>query len=294
MSRLMPRLTRPDALAVVDELGQRPIVEIAAKLPLTDPPFVYSELGGMPVDRAELASLRRSVVELATEHGYPEARRRGVEFDARCGRLLHETLGITAHEAAQDEVWCGLTVGHLLDVAVWRWDRITDARRVNGDANRDTFRRLWWRVEIFGGAVSAGIGPLLEDEYVAIMERPFVTGNPRVARAIAASFLRHAGGSRGEVQRTLLLRETMKLLTRLTPFVAFDVLTDEQLARSLDQQFDHALSALAEAEPDQDDAARESANGSGATESARPAPVRRSGGVVGGVRRALGRARPGP
>ena len=117
---------------------------------------------------------------------------------------------------------------HLFDIAAWRWGGIKDRNRVNGDVNRDTFRRLWWRTELLQtpSAPWDSFGGLGEDEIVGIMERPIVAGNTIVARSIVAQFREHVTSDPGlEPHRMHLMREGMKRLTRLTPFVMLDVLT---------------------------------------------------------------------
>lgn len=154
---------------------------------------------------------------------------------------------MTPHEAGHREVWACITAAHLLDVAAWRWGGISDRNRANGDVNRDTFRRLWWRYEILREPAlpSDGFGDLGEDEVVAIMERPGVTGNPEVARAIVRGF--HARLEREPdlvPMRMGLMRDAMKRLTRLTPFVALDLLGRSELDAVIEEMMSEAAIAV--------------------------------------------------
>jgi hypothetical protein len=188
-------------------------------------------------------------LELAVAAGYPDrARPRDLpKFEAECSRMLHRELNVSPHEAGHREVWACLTAAHLLDVAAWRWGGISDRKRANGDVNRDTFRRLWWRHEILGETVQAPneLSGLGEDEIVAILERPGVAGNPAVAQAIANGFWRRLVAEPELVPRRMnLMRDAMKRLTRLSPFTAFDLLRDAELEARIAEVMEEAAAAV--------------------------------------------------
>ena len=149
---------------------------------------------------------------------------------------------MTPHEASQEEVWSYLTCCWLLDVAVWRFGAETTYERFIGHLNRNTFRRMWWRAEIFGPSID--LARLGEDELVNIMERPTLFSDRRLARAIATEFLGRL--DRDEARdRMNLMREATKRLLRLTPFVAFSALGDEQVQLVVSDAFDAAAHGLA-------------------------------------------------
>lgn len=234
MSVLLPRLTRTEVDAILERLAEAPVEEIAAQMPVAGTAPTYAPVGGMRADVHFMARIREQVVALATELGYPDRRDQSAlgSFDADCAYLLHRELGITPHEAGHREVWSCLTAAHLLDVTAWRWGGIKDRNRANGDINRDTFRRLWWRTELLHDPDLPwdGFGGLGEDEIVAIMERPGVTGNPIVARAIVRAF-RAMLSEDPELERSRMhvMRDAMKRLTRLTPFLVLDVLAVQEV-----------------------------------------------------------------
>jgi hypothetical protein len=249
VSLLLPRLSRADADALIDELAGLGVEEIAAAMPADGWPFVYAPVGGVRAEAGFLDRLRELVLTLASASGYPHSRNQAdlLQFDANCACLLQEELPVSPHEAAHREVWACLTAAHLLDVAVWRWEGISDRNRVNGHLNRDTFRRLWWRAELLHDPALPwdGLGGLGEDEIVAITERPRVTGNPELARAIVRGFRARLEADPGLLpRRMLLMREGMKRLTRLTPFTAVDVLGRAEIDRIVEDVMEQAATAV--------------------------------------------------
>jgi hypothetical protein len=237
----MPRLDRDAAGAIVALHRGEPLAAVADAMPDRSPVVTYSPVGGQRASDDELADLRRAVVELAHQHGFPGPPVRLAEFDGRCARLVHERLAMIPHEASHEEVWSCLTCCWLLDIALWRFGEEADERRFIGNVNRNTFRRLWWRAEILGPDVD--LEALGEDELVNIMERSTIAGDRRLARTVAHEFIaRVAGGETGE--RMQLMREAMKRLLRLTPIVDFPALPDEGLRSTVVEVFDAAAAGL--------------------------------------------------
>lgn len=151
-------------------------------------------------------------------------------------------MDILPADAAQEGVWSFLALILLPDVALWRWpdhNGRADYERLIGKP-RNVFRRLWWRAYCLGEANSAEV---FEDEAVAIMERPTIGGDVRLARCLADNHLRMARESR-ELPRTELLREVAKRIRRLSVLVTFPALADDQLEALVRQTADEALSAL--------------------------------------------------
>ena len=226
MTVLLPRLDREQTEAQIEAARAMSVEELAARIPVRDVVTTASALGGLEIGEQDLLALRAAVVELATEHGYPANEDRLPVFDGRCARVVHGALAISPHEAAEEAVWSHLTVCWLMDVAVWRWGGMRDDRRFRGDVNRNTFRRLWWRAEVFGPDVD--LTQLGEDELVNVMERPTIASNRPLARALARSFLdRVRDGDEGG--RMMLMRDAGKRLVRLTPIVDFHSLDEVEL-----------------------------------------------------------------
>jgi Family of unknown function (DUF6339) len=250
MNVLLPRLGRPEVDAILDRLVDLPVAEIAAEMPIAGLSPVYAPVGGARADSHFMLEVRGRVVALATELGYPGGRDQEAlhTFDTDCAYLLHRELGITPHEAGHREVWACLTAAYLLDVAAWRWGGIRDRNRANGDVNRDTFRRLWWRTEVLHDPELPwdGFGGLGEDEIVAIMERPGVAGNPEVARAIVRGFRARLDEDPSLIPaRMNLMRDAMKRLTRLTPFLMLDVIGPTEVDAVIEDLMREASGAVA-------------------------------------------------
>jgi hypothetical protein len=203
--------------------------------------FTYSPVGGNRVTDDELSALRCELLEIARAHGYPDRVERTSELEASMGEALYRDLLITPHEASQEDAWTYLTCCWLLDIAVWRFGTDADERRFIGNVNRNTFRRLWWRREILGSEVP--LRRLGEDELVNIMERPTIASDRRLARVIATRFLTLVD-SGGDIERMLLMREAMKRLMRITPFVSFHALGERELESVVATAFDAASAAL--------------------------------------------------
>lgn len=226
MTVLLPRLDREQVEAHIEHARSASVQQISEWMPLGGLVTTAPALGGTEMDESRLKSLRGEIVDLAGEHGFPSRHRELSVFDGRCARALHAALPISPHEAAEEGVWSYLTVGWLLDVAVWRWNGVGDPRRFYGDINRNTFRRLWWRTEILGRELD--LTQLGEDELVNIMERPTIASNRRLARSLAHAFLRLVR-ERDDIPRMAVMREAGKRLIRLTPIMDFHSLEDCEL-----------------------------------------------------------------
>lgn len=241
MTILVPHLAREAATELIERYVAAATPAIAEAMPDLSAVVTFSPVGGTRVEESDLMSLRRSIVALAREHGMPNSQLRMSEFEGKCARVLHRELVMTPHEASHEEVWSYLTCCWLLDIAVWRFGAEADERRYIGNVNRNTFRRMWWRAEILGPEID--LTRLGEDELVNIMERPTIASDRRIARGVAVEFLRRVDS--GEVpERMQLMREAMKRLLRLTPFVAFTALDAIGVKEIIAETFDASVAAL--------------------------------------------------
>jgi hypothetical protein len=244
MTVTLPRIDADAARAILDRAAGRAIADVSAMMPIDeDVPVTYAPTGGGRIDAGDpfFEQLRDRVTTLACEHGFPGQLARRGEFEGRCARLVHEELRLTPHEAATEGVWSYLTCCWLLDVALWRWDGSQTVERYVGHINRNTFRRMWWRAEILGPTIDLAL--LTEDEYTALLERPTIASDRRLARAIAAEILERAESGRA-AERMSLVRDAMKRILRLSPIVALGGLGDEGVDRVVRYAFDSSEAAL--------------------------------------------------
>jgi hypothetical protein len=238
-------LERHRAREVLADLRSLRPAELSDRLPNVDLPIFYGPVGGVEVEVTGLAGIREAVCELATEHGFPGDQPRSyVSFDASCARTLHSSMRMTPYEAAQEDVWTFFTLAILLDVAAWRFPGLPEDRVV-GNPNRNAFRRLWWRAEILyePGSEWTAFRGLGEDELVQIMERPTISGSPRVARAVMNVFADHVDAN-PDAPRMHVMRDATRRLIRLTPFVAIEALPDADLDALVDRTMRDSVSAL--------------------------------------------------
>jgi hypothetical protein len=138
---------------------------------------------------------------------------------------LHEAMGVVPADAMNEGVWSFVTLVVAPELAVWRFGIGNDDRFLGKP--RNTFRRLWMRVEALGRDLFlAGLdGALGEDELVQIMERTNLSANRRLARAMAAALMNVEAG----VPRSPLMRDFSKRIRRKVPVIALDCLDDAQL-----------------------------------------------------------------
>ncbi|TCM39645.1 DUF6339 family protein [Kribbella sp. VKM Ac-2568] len=243
MTTVLPRLAKEDARGILERYSDSGLDVIGESMPIVHESLTYSAVGGAPLGDPQLRALRSELLTLAREHGMPnQLSRQGVAaFEGQAAEIIHRSLPITPHEAAHEEVWSYLTCCWLLDVAVWRFGMDADERRFIGNVNRNTFRRLWWRVEVLGAETD--LTRLGEDELVNIMERPTISSDRRLAKLIAAEFLLRVDRDEA-AERMQLMREAMKRFLRLTPFVSFSALDDKALESTVSGTFDDAAASL--------------------------------------------------
>lgn len=250
--RLYPRL--PAALARELALEERTLdlATLEKRAQLEHPAAVYAPTGPPRVTRTELAKIRDAIKAAAMDAGYPRTSADRGGFDAVSGRILHEQMDLSPAEASHQGVWTFLSCVMLPEVVRWRFpgdDGITNPDRFLGGkrAVRNTFGRVWWRGQVLRLSDDSAPYRLLdllgEDELVQIMERPNLAGSSQLAVQVARSFLIALESGAG-VTRSELLRDAMKRLRRLAPFVSFDALEQEQVQQLVDSLFVDSLDAL--------------------------------------------------
>ncbi len=237
MSFLYPRLLAEQARPLFEEYRPLPIAELTGRVAASHDSAVYVATGGDRVSATRLKELRASVVDLAKSAGFPDDsdRTRNAEFDLRLAALLHAEMGMVPAEAASRDVWAFLALVLLPDVAFWRYPQPPGDRVLGTDLTRHVFGRLWWRAQLVGssdepepyGALKI-LGEAAFDQIYA--RRAALGGSPHMVRAILRVWqtLDLTGLNERET-----LRDFLKRLLRLAPFVLFDGIEEHALDQEL-------------------------------------------------------------
>ncbi|MGW3041181.1 DUF6339 family protein [Kitasatospora sp. NPDC001159] len=251
MSFLYPRLLSGQARPLFEEYRHLSPAELAERVAITHSSAVYVATGGDRISETRLKRLRGLVVDLATEAGFPNrsSRTSNAEFDIRLAALLHSEMGLVPAEAASRDVWAFLALVLLPDVAYWRYPDPPRDRILGSDLTRHVFGRLWWRAQLVHssddpdpyGALRI-LGEAAFDQIYA--RRAALGGSPYTVKAI----LRVWNGLdlRGLSERDAL-RDFLKRLLRLAPFVLFDGIEEQALDEELQAVAQESVTALLQA-----------------------------------------------
>lgn len=247
MSFLYPRLLAEQARPLFDEYRQLTIGELSRRFAVTHESAVYVATGGDRVAPAQLRELRNGILDLAKQAGFPDTsdRARNAEFDLRLAALLHAEMGMVPAEAASRDVWAFLAVVLLPDVAFWRYPQPPKDRVLGTDLTRHVFGRLWWRAQLVHSprdpdpyAALEVLGEAAFDQIYA--RRAALGGSPHLVRAILHVW-RHLDLSGLNERDTL--RDFLKRLLRLAPFVLFDGIEERALIEELRSVAQEAVDA---------------------------------------------------
>ncbi|MFI6489448.1 DUF6339 family protein [Streptomyces sp. NPDC050564] len=226
MSFLYPRLLAEQARPLFEEYRHLTTAELAGRVSGAHESAVYVATGGDRVSVDRLHELRAGVVDLAKRAGFPdESDRAGnADFDLRLAALLHAEMGMVPAEAASRDVWAFLALVLLPDVAFWRYPQPPRDRVLGTDLTRHVFGRLWWRAQLVRSSDDPEpysalkiLGEAAFDQIYA--RRAALGGSPHMVRAILRVWkdLDLTGLNERET-----LRDFLKRLLRLAPFVLFD------------------------------------------------------------------------
>ncbi|MFJ5267814.1 DUF6339 family protein [Streptomyces sp. NPDC088358] len=253
MSFLYPRLLAEQARPLFEEYSQLPLVELAGRVSVAHESAVYVATGGDRVSPEKLLELRAGVVDLAKRAGFPDNsdRAHNAEFDLRLAALLHAEMGMVPAEAASRDVWAFLALVVLPDVAFWRYPQPPRDRVLGTDLTRHVFGRLWWRAQLVRSsddpepyAALEILGEAAFDQIYA--RRAALGGSPHMVRAILRVWkdLDLTGLNERET-----LRDLLKRLLRLAPFVLFDGIEEHALDHELRAVAQESVEALLSASP---------------------------------------------
>ncbi|WP_222440956.1 DNA cytosine methyltransferase [Streptomyces sp. BK340] len=237
MSFLYPRLLAEQARPLFEECRHLTPADLSRRVALTHDSAVYVATGGDRVPSAQLREMREGVLELAKRAGFPDDsdRARNAEFDLRLAALLHSEMGMVPAEAASRDVWAFLALVVLPDVAFWRYPQPPKDRVLGTDLTRHVFGRLWWRAQLVRAPEESEpyraleiLGEAAFDQIYA--RRAALGGSPHLVRAILRVWkdLDLTGLNERET-----LRDFLKRLLRLAPFVLFDGIAEHALDSEL-------------------------------------------------------------
>lgn len=237
MSFLYPRLLAEQAKPLFEEYRHLPIAELTDRVAASHHSAVYVATGGDRASATQLNELRAGVVDLAKGAGFPDDsdRTRNADFDLRLAALLHAEMGMVPAEAASRDVWAFLALVLLPDVAFWRYPQPPGDRVLGTDLTRHVFGRLWWRAQLVRTSDEAEpydalkiLGEAAFDQIYA--RRAALGGSPHMVRAILRVWqnLDLTGLNERET-----LRDFLKRLLRLAPFVLFDGIEEHALDQEL-------------------------------------------------------------
>ncbi|MGA5196218.1 DUF6339 family protein [Streptomyces exfoliatus] len=253
MSLLYPRLLTQQARQLFDEYRDLTAGELADRVAFSHPSAVYVATGGDRVPEARLRELRAAVVELAERAGFPHSsdRAHNAEFDLALAALLHSETGMVPAEAASRDAWAFLALVLLPDVAYWRYPNPPKDRVLGTDLTRHVFGRLWWRAQLVRSSDESTpyealkiLGEAAFDQIYA--RRSALGGSPHLVRAILRVW---NGLDLSGLNERDTLRDFLKRLLRLAPFVLFDGIEEGSLDEELRAVAHESLDSQRPTEP---------------------------------------------
>lgn len=244
-----PRLAAEEAHTLMQRLGQLEIDELIAESSTDLTGLGYYPMAIARIEEPAIRDIQSRIRQIARNHGFPAeaTKEQRIAFDRELAAEILDLMPMMPADAADEGVWSFISLRVCPGVTAWRYPpgALDDdgQRRVSPDRYlgrpRNVFRRLWWRAYTLGPNVSS---QLIEDETVAIMERPTIGGYLPLARLVADRQLRAI--SFGDGRRQDLLREAAKRLRRRMGFVSVFALGERQLARLVDEVYDEAYVAV--------------------------------------------------
>jgi hypothetical protein len=243
--RLFPRISGAVALALHRDVLGKGAFELASIVAVEHPDMIFPATGGTRVSSDELRALTAGVREAATKLGFPDkaGQSAAAEFDHAAGSFLHRKMKISPGEASRDEIWSFLALVTLPDVTTWRFPD-QNARRFLG-GGRNVYQRLWWRGHALVDAGEVDPYHLLklpEDALVGLMERPAISSNLPVARAIARA-IAEVAGNRKLKDREEAWRDAYKRIRQRLPLVNLEALEQTELERQVNEICSSAVRA---------------------------------------------------
>lgn len=238
MSLLYPRLLRHRAKLLAAEYKELGPNELNGRWALADGSAVFVATGGTRIDQAKLQLLREIVVDLAKQSGFPlpPDGKQKPTFDLALAVALHREMRISPAEAASGDVWAFLALVVLPDVAHWRYPKPPGDRVLGTDLTRHVLGRMWWRAQLVYDPSSPDpysalhvLGEAAFDQIYA--RRAALGGSPHLIQSILRTW-KQMNLAGPDITERDILRDFLKRLLRLAPFVVFEALD----SRALDEE----------------------------------------------------------
>lgn len=248
MSLLYPRINNKTALDIYNEISGRTVLQLRSGAANTHPEEYFASTGGNRISKEEINQIALTVRELAAEHGYPDkvGSNDNSAFDEALSRWFAEKLQIIDGEGVRPETWSFISLVILPDVVKWRFQNFHYKRCLGG--RRNCFQRLWQRGKIFDLGEQSDdrwviVSNLTEDAFVSIIERPSISENRALARAIGLSWIESLSkvGS-GSMEK--LNRNAIRGLRAKFTLYDFDSLGSEELNRLVKGCYEAAILQL--------------------------------------------------
>ncbi|MVU76454.1 hypothetical protein GPX89_04250 [Nocardia sp. ET3-3] len=242
MSLLYPRLLNTRARELALDYRTLELDQLTARWAVSDDAAVYVATGGARAQGDKLRGIRDLIVSLAEAYGYPNppAAQAG-NFDLAVAEQLHREMHLAPAEASATDIWTFLSLVLMPDIAQWRFpgksssDRAYRERIRGTRLDRHVFGRLWWRAQLVHapgdpnpyGALTV-LGEAAFDQIYA--RRSSLGASPHLVKSILRVWnnLDLTGLTEREV-----LRDFLKRVLRLAPFVVFDAIDEEALDAEL-------------------------------------------------------------
>ena len=200
MSTLYPRLPNKAAKERYLEIRALSIGELTGRSDTTHLAQYFAPTGGGRATPERLSGIRTSLVDIATDHGFPEARPSVNKFDTAVARTLHAEMDLVPAEAAVRPLWAFLALVVLPDVTVWRFPQPPEDRVLATDITRHAFGRLWWRAHLLREEAWVDDPYHLLDVFPErnfdqiLTRRRSIGGSPALVRALAKEWPKNWDG----------------------------------------------------------------------------------------------------
>jgi len=247
---LFPRLSLRAAREHLQRIKGRSAANLSTIATPDSADLVYPATGGTRVRAEALQDIRERLLECASGLGFPDSRGgESMKFDPEAAAILFQHLAICPGEASRDTVWSFMSICLLPDLTTWRFPDQNDRRFLGGV--RNAFQRLWWRAAMLGEDHAPDRWALVrlpEDALVGLMERPGISSNRTVARAIAAAIAKLAE-SLPSALREDGWRMAYKRIRQRIPLVNLDALAPAELAEQLESLCQLSIAEVRSAHP---------------------------------------------